>query len=167
MSLSKHLVRDHKEMREYEKQNRRILHSKGELNQERKDKLESLQVSYEKLLTATQSFAEILNEDLPTLPTEAFPKEEETMIVTGTGLDSEEGNANLINMENIWGDIETQRFYCELPELQVFLPTAFLQKDKEKTEVAEPTDVVTEETLDSELPVEDLEEDCKRNKYIY
>lgn len=164
MSLSKHLVRDHKEMREYEKQNRRILHSKGELNQERKDKLESLQVSYEKLLTATQSFAEILNEDLPTLPTEAFPKEEETMIVTGTGLDSEEGNANLINMENIWGDIETQRFYCELPELQVFLPTAFLQKDKEKTEVAEPTDVVTEETLDSELPVEDLEEDLAKTE---
>lgn len=161
-SLSKHLVRDHKEMREYEKQNRRILHSKGELSQERKEKLESLQISFEKLLTATQSFADILDEDLPVLPTETFPKEEETMIVTGTGMDAEEGATNATNMENLWGDIETQRFYCELPELQVFLPTSFLQKDKDKSETVIPADAVTEETLDSELPAEELEDDGEK-----
>ncbi|KAF5279411.1 hypothetical protein FQA39_LY05521 [Lamprigera yunnana] len=160
-SLSKHLIKDHKDMREFEKQNRRILHSKGELNQERKDKLENLQASFEKLLTSTQSFADILDEDLPNLPVETVPKEEETMIVTGTGLDLDDINASIANMENLWGDIETQKFYCELPELQAFLPTSFLQKDKEKVEPEIMVDAVTEETLDSELPAEELEDDCK------
>lgn len=76
------------------------------------------------------------------------------MIVTGSGTDMEEGSSCL---ENIWCDVETQRFYCDLPELTVFLPTAFLNK-------VQPTDVaetVTEEVLDSELTVDDLEEDGK------
>ncbi|KAB0792609.1 hypothetical protein PPYR_14568 [Photinus pyralis] len=156
-SICKHLLKDHKEMREFEKQNRRILNSKGELSQERKEKLESLQVMFEKLHTAAQSFADILEEDLPALPADPVPKEDETMIVTGTGLDPEDA-ASVANMESLWGDIETQKFYCELPELQVFLPTSYLNKDKDKVE---PEETVTEETLDSELPAEELDDDCK------
>lgn len=156
-SICKHLLKDHKEMREFEKQNRRILNSKGELSHERKEKLESLQVMFEKLHTAAQSFADILEEDLPALPADPIPKEDETMIVTGTGLDLEDA-ASVANMESLWGDIETQKFYCELPELQVFLPTSYLSKDKDKVE---PEETVTEETLDSELPVEELDDDCK------
>lgn len=81
-SLSKHLVKDHLEIQEFEKQNRRILQTKGELNQERKDKLESLQVSYDKLLVATQSFAELLDEDLPTLRTYEIPADEEVLTMS-------------------------------------------------------------------------------------
>lgn len=81
VSLCKHLVKDHLEMVEFEKQNRRILQTKGELNQERKEKLESLQVSYDKLLTATQSFAELLDEDMPALKTYETSADEEVRIV--------------------------------------------------------------------------------------
>ncbi|CAH0546674.1 unnamed protein product [Brassicogethes aeneus] len=153
-SLSKHLVKDHIEMQNFEKQNIRILQTKGELSQERKDKLESLQSAYEKLLTNTQSFADILNDDMPVLRIQTLPKTEESMIVTGSGVDFEENSAT---MENIWCDIETQKFYCDLPELQAFLPTAFINK----AQTPPPTETVSEEVLDSELPIEELEDDGK------
>lgn len=75
------------------------------------------------------------------------------MIVTGSGTDIDDVTNNV---ENLWCDVETQKFYCDLPELTVFLPTAFLNKTQ-----APPTATVTEEVLDSELTVEDLEEESK------
>jgi regulator of nonsense transcripts 2 len=152
MSLSKHLVKDHQEIQNFEKQNIRILQTKGELSQERKDKLESLHSAYDKLLTSTQSFAEILDEDMPTLKNQTVMKNDESMIVTGAGPDLDE--SALANIENVWCDIETQRFYCELPELQAFLPTSFINKQSPP-----PADSVTEEVLDSEIPTEELEDD--------
>lgn len=77
ISLSKHLTKDNNEMIEFEKQNRRILQTKGELNQERKDKLEQMRISYDKLLVITQNFAEVLDEDMPQLTTEIISKQEE------------------------------------------------------------------------------------------
>jgi regulator of nonsense transcripts 2 len=74
------------------------------------------------------------------------------MIVTGAGPDLDE--SALANIENVWCDIETQRFYCELPELQAFLPTSFINKQSPP-----PADSVTEEVLDSEIPTEELEDD--------
>lgn len=77
LSLSKHLVKDHQELQNFEKQNVKILQTKGELSQERKEKLESMQLNYEKLLANTQSFAETLDEDLPILKVQNIPKAEE------------------------------------------------------------------------------------------
>lgn len=78
------------------------------------------------------------------------------MIVTGSGADFDENSSNL---ENIWCDLETQKFYCDLPELTVFLPTSYL-----KNQPPPPTETVTEDVLDSELTNEDTEED---SKYIF
>lgn len=83
------------------------------------------------------------------------------MVVTGAGMDFEDGTLNSA-AENIWYDVETQKFYCELPELQTFLPNSFINK----TEPIKPTESVTEEVLDSELPVEDLEDDGNFNILI-
>ncbi|CAH2020662.1 unnamed protein product [Acanthoscelides obtectus] len=82
-----------------------------------------------------------------------MPKSEESMIITGSGTDIDDF---AINAENIWCDTETQKFYCDLPELTVFLPTAFLNKGQNV-----PTNEITEEVLDSELPAEELEDDGK------
>lgn len=81
MSLSKHLVKDHQEIQNFEKHNIRILQTKGELSQERKEKLETLQSTYEKLLGSTQSFAEILDEDMPTLKVQPITKSEEVLFL--------------------------------------------------------------------------------------
>lgn len=80
------------------------------------------------------------------------------MIITGTGNYLEDGLSS--NAEIIWGDIETQRFYCELPELQAFLPTSLIQKNQVQT----PVETVTEEVLDKDIPAEDLEDDGKLSK---
>lgn len=77
----------------------------------------------------------------------------QSMIVTGSGTDLDDLTNNA---ENLWCDVETQKFYCDLPELTVFLPTAFLNKTQ-----APLTATVTEEVLDSELTAEDLDEDSK------
>lgn len=81
VSLSKHLVKDHQEMQNFEKQNLRILQTKGELTQERKDKLEALQSAYEKLLSNAQNFSDILDEDMPVLKGQPLPKTEEVSSV--------------------------------------------------------------------------------------
>lgn len=80
VSLSKHLVKDHLEMQNFEKQNMRILQTKGELTQERKEKLEAMQSAYEKLLSNTQNFSEILDEDMPVLKGQTLPKNEEVCV---------------------------------------------------------------------------------------
>lgn len=74
------------------------------------------------------------------------------MIVTGAGMDFEEGN---VTVEGVWCDIETQKFYCELQELKAFLPTSYINNVPDPA----PVDSVTEEVLDSELPVDELEDD--------
>lgn len=76
-SLSKHLIKDHMEMQDFEKQNRRILQTKGEVSQERKEKLEAMQIAFEKFLASTQSFSEVLDEDMPELKTQAISKDDE------------------------------------------------------------------------------------------
>lgn len=80
------------------------------------------------------------------------------MVVTGAGMDLEDGSSSG-SIETMWCDVETQRFYRDLPELQAFLPTNFINKSHTPPPPAEPA--VTEEVLDAELPIEEAEEDCK------
>lgn len=76
-SLSKHLIKDHLEMQDFEKQNKRILQTKGEISQERKEKLEAMQISFDKFFSATQSFAEVLDENMPVLVSTNIGKEDD------------------------------------------------------------------------------------------
>lgn len=77
------------------------------------------------------------------------------MVVTGAGMEAEDGTLSA-NIETLWCDVETLRFYRDLPELQAFLPISYLVKIQQPP----PAEItVTEEVLDSELPVEELEED--------
>ncbi|KAK9871574.1 hypothetical protein WA026_012955 [Henosepilachna vigintioctopunctata] len=156
LSVSKHLVKDHQEIMNFEKQNNRILQTKGELSHERKEKLEAMQTAFEKLHTAAQNFADILDEDMPTLKAQIVVQNQENMIVTGSGPDIDENSQLFI--EKIWCDIETQKFYCQLPELQAFLPTSYMNKTHSSPL---DQDTVTEEVLDSDLPTEDFEEEAK------
>lgn len=79
-SISKHLIKDHREMQEFEKQNRRILQTKGEVSQERKEKLESMHISFDKFLASAQSYAEVLDEDMPELKAQSFAKDDEVKL---------------------------------------------------------------------------------------
>lgn len=48
--------------------NRRILHSKGELSEDRHKQYEEFAMSYQKLLANSQSLADLLDENMPDLP---------------------------------------------------------------------------------------------------
>lgn len=77
------------------------------------------------------------------------------MVVTGAGANMDLDSAQASG-ENIWGDSETQKFYCELLELQAFLPSSMLKNVPPKPEAESE---VTEEVLDSEIPAEEVEDD--------
>lgn len=49
---------------------RRILHSKGELSEDRHKQYEEFAMSYQKLLANSQSLADLLDENMPDLPQE-------------------------------------------------------------------------------------------------
>ncbi|KZC09999.1 Regulator of nonsense transcripts 2 [Dufourea novaeangliae] len=146
-SLCKHLLKEHKDLQAFEKQNRKILQTRGELSSERKEKLESLQVSYDRLLSNVQSFSDTLDEPMPELPVDSEMKAEaeETLKMIS------EGEENSI-LEDMWGDEETRRFYEVLPDLTVFLPGSYL-KEVPKQDVP-----ISEEALDEEITFDELEE---------
>ncbi|KAK1906441.1 Regulator of nonsense transcripts 2 [Dissostichus eleginoides] len=81
-SLTKHLKKDHRELQNTERQNRRILHSKGELSEDRHKQYEEFATSYQKLLANTQSLADLLDENMPDLPQDKTVQEEH-----GPGID--------------------------------------------------------------------------------
>lgn len=146
-SLCKHLLKEHKDLQAFEKQNRKILQTRGELSSERKEKLESLQVSYDRLLNNVQSFSDTLDEPMPELPVDSEMKaeaEESLKMIS-------EGEENSI-LEDMWGDEETRRFYEVLQDLTVFLPGSYL-KEVPKQDVP-----ISEEALDEEITFDELEE---------
>ncbi|KAG8271347.1 Regulator of nonsense transcripts upf2 [Homalodisca vitripennis] len=57
-------------MQAFERKNRRILQTKGELSTERKERGEALAALFQKLFNGTLNFAEALDEDVPELPEE-------------------------------------------------------------------------------------------------
>ncbi|XP_028810620.1 regulator of nonsense transcripts 2 [Denticeps clupeoides] len=167
-SLTKHLKKDHRELQNIERQNRRILHSKGELSEDRHKQYEEFATSYQKLLANTQSLADLLDENMPELPQDKTIQEEH-----GPGIDiftpGKPGEYDLD--EGIWEDEDARNFYENLVDLKAFVP-AILFKDSEKTgqckdreeskEVKESKDskeVPSTEELELELEAMDITDD--------
>uniref|UniRef100_A0A2K5DKA5 UPF2 regulator of nonsense mediated mRNA decay n=1 Tax=Aotus nancymaae TaxID=37293 RepID=A0A2K5DKA5_AOTNA len=84
-SLTKHLKRDHRELQNTERQNRRILHSKGELSEDRHKQYEEFAMSYQKLLANSQSLADLLDENMPDLPQDKPTPEGKEIFEPGSG----------------------------------------------------------------------------------
>ncbi|XP_073657647.1 regulator of nonsense transcripts 2 isoform X4 [Tursiops truncatus] len=128
-SLTKHLKRDHRELQNTERQNRRILHSKGELSEDRHKQYEEFAMSYQKLLANSQSLADLLDENMPDLPQDKPTPEEH-----GPGIDIfTPGKPGEYDLEGgIWEDEDARNFYENLIDLKAFVP-AILFKDNEKS----------------------------------
>ena len=111
---------DHKELQNFERQNRRILQTKGELSNERKEKQEILNQSFTKLLNMTQQFADILAEELPELRQDLSPRDEECSVLELCENMSDQACETL--NELLWENEEGRQFYENLPNLSVYLP---------------------------------------------
>ncbi|CAB0039926.1 unnamed protein product [Trichogramma brassicae] len=180
-SLCKHLYKDHKALQAFEKQNRKILQTRGELSSERKEKLEAFQISYDRLLNNTQLFSEILDEPMPELPVEIEAKTESE---NGVKKLSESSDSSIL--EDLWGDEETCRFYESLTDLSVFLPGSYkkvspkkevqsTEQEKQSLEInddqeedltvlsPEELDKLEAEAMEREVEVEDTEEAQTQN----
>ncbi|RZF42335.1 hypothetical protein LSTR_LSTR004143 [Laodelphax striatellus] len=151
-SLTKHLIKEHSEIQMFEKQSKRILQTKGELSADRKEKSEAMAASFQRLLAGAQSFAEILDEDVPELPEDTSPQSTDLSVCMS---ELEDGS----NGFNVWEDEETHHFYRVFPNLKDYLPNLKIPKDQSPTEPLVP--VVTEEKLDEEIE-DDLEDDTKK-----
>lgn len=127
------------------KLNKKILETKGEVSTERREKVESIQNNFEKLLASSQAMADLLNETLPD-----FPKDEQIQS-GGVVLDMVD-DSNESPMDP-WDDDETKSFYTDLPDLRIFLPNYAPKLQAIQPE--EPT--ITEEVLDMEIEPEQLE----------
>lgn len=112
--LVKHLKNEHKEYQSAIRLHKKILESKGEVSNDRKEKLEMLQNNFDKLLTSAQTMSDLLNESLPELP------KDEQVQSGGVVLDIADDSAD--TQLDPWGDEETKNFYVDLPDLRLFLP---------------------------------------------
>lgn len=146
-TLCEHLKNEHKQLQYAEKSRRRMLESKGEVPNDKKEQIEMLQNSYDKLLTSALTMADLLNETLPelTVEVEACPSE-------GNVIDSI-GDEQFANLDP-WGDEDTRNFYVNLPDLRQFLPNYCGKKE----EVIPDEPAMTEEVLDMEV---EQEQDCE------
>uniref|UniRef100_A0A8C7M3Q5 Regulator of nonsense transcripts 2 n=1 Tax=Oncorhynchus kisutch TaxID=8019 RepID=A0A8C7M3Q5_ONCKI len=156
-SLTKHLKKDHRELQNIERQNRRILHSKGELSEDRHKQHEEFATSYQKLLANTQSLADFLDENMPELPLDKTVQEEH-----GPGIDIfTPGKPGEYDLEGgIWEDEDARNFYENMVDLKAFVP-AILFKDNEKSKDKEEAKdaAATTEELELELEALDIADD--------
>lgn len=131
VSLNNHIKRMHNDLEYAEKQNEKILQTKGELRPERKAKNEQMNVTYQKLYSSALTFADILNEPVIVLKEEK--KNSSTEDLTDSELDIV-GTPTLSGLTSLWEDEETQKFYEEFPNLSNYIP----DKNKKIEEPEEP-----------------------------
>lgn len=139
---------EHKELQSAERAKRKMMESKGEISNEKRDQLEMIQNNFEKLYSSTQTLSDLLNENMPDLPREV------EAAVEGNVLEMEEsGDLEL----DPWGDEDTKSFYVDLPDLRQFLPNYFAPKETSPTqeEVQLTEEALDAETAEPELDVEE------------
>ncbi|XP_051746053.1 regulator of nonsense transcripts 2 [Ctenopharyngodon idella] len=152
-SLTKHLKKDHRELQNIERQNRRILHSKGELSEDRHKQYEEFATSYQKLLANTQTLADLLDENMPELPQDKTVQEEH-----GPGIDIfTPGKPGEYDLEGgIWEDEDARNFYENMVDLKAFVP-AILFKDNEKSSQSSKEGRAGNSTEELEMELEALD----------
>lgn len=146
----KHLKSEHKEYQSALRLHKKILESKGEVSADRKEKLETLQTNFEKLLSSAQTMSDLLNDSLPELP------KDEQIQSGGVVLDMID-DSNEMQLDP-WDDEETKSFYTDLPDLRLFLPN-YAPKIPDPVVSEEPA--LTEEALDMDIVPEQLEADVE------
>ncbi|VVC45360.1 Armadillo-type fold,Up-frameshift suppressor 2,MIF4G-like, type 3 [Cinara cedri] len=119
VSLCNHVKRMYNDLEYAEKQNEKILQTKGELRPERKAKNEQMNVMYQKLYSSAMTFADILNEPVIILKEEK--KTSSTEDLTDSELDIITTPAPS-ELTSLWEDEETQKFYEEFPNLSNYIP---------------------------------------------
>lgn len=162
-SLGKHLVKEHKDVQNIERQNRRILQTKGELSNERKESYEAALTVYQKLHTNTSAFSDLLDEDMPELPEDDIRKDEEAAFDIFNPFKNAE--FQYVGDSSLFEDEDNRTFYENLPDLKSLIP-GICYKDSENVADKNKEDVTElEEDLDN-LELEDVEREMETEQQI-
>uniref|UniRef100_A0A646QJ82 Regulator of nonsense transcripts 2 n=1 Tax=Hemiscolopendra marginata TaxID=943146 RepID=A0A646QJ82_9MYRI len=165
-SLCKHLIKDHKEIQTMERQNRKILHTKGELNNERKEKYEAALTAYQKLLNNTQQFADIIDEDMPDLPQDDANKQESEMGTLDIHNRFKNNEFQFDVDTSLWEDEDTRSFYENLPDLKSFIPGILFKDSVQSISSDILQDKMLEEDMDDiESPDADSDKKLDENDH--
>jgi hypothetical protein len=128
-----HLSTEHKGLQEREKENHRILETRGELTDATASTYEKSRKSYEKLLNTTTTFSELVGKDLPELVEEHHTTRiaSVTVDVGGVSKLDKDKEANALE-SSIWDDEDTKSFYENLPDLRILVPAVLLGGEEKK-----------------------------------
>merc|ERR1719244_79837 len=143
-SLCEGLLVTHKDLVITERANRRQLMTRGEVSQEREEKVGKLRQDFEKLKTNVEQMSEAMGESMIELPKVETEKDEEEEQELANDVAPDTSGA-------LWDDEDTKAFYENLPDLVAIIPS-ILYKDS-KAEVEASSDVKIkekEENLDDE-----------------
>ncbi|GAB1609122.1 regulator of nonsense transcripts 2-like isoform X2 [Argonauta hians] len=160
-TLCKHLKKLHKDLKTIEQQNRKILQTKGELSNERKENYEAAIVNYQKLQQNTYTLADLLDEDIPDLPEEELKQDSEGAMfdIFNPIKNAEfhyEGDTSLFE------DEDTRTFYESLPDLRSLIPGILYKESEHASSKDETKEDVTALDEDIEtLKIEDIDPDME------
>lgn len=144
-ALCKHVQAEQAALMNMTKNIRRTMECKGEISQEKREKCELMQASFDKLLTSAQSLSELLGEPLPELTKET------ECCNPGTVIENMLDSAAFGTLDP-WGDEEARSFYTDLPDLRQFLPN--FSAPRVDLETLEEPSELTEEAIDANIDAE-------------
>ncbi|KAJ3097179.1 hypothetical protein HDU97_005098 [Phlyctochytrium planicorne] len=101
-----------------EESNNEILFSKGDLSEERRDKLQKATKIFEKIQSNLKTLSQTMPLDMPELVVEA-PVDKANVSLGSKGLDKAE-------ISEIWEDDESRQFYEQLVDLREFVPNVLI-----------------------------------------
>ncbi|XP_025107630.1 regulator of nonsense transcripts 2-like [Pomacea canaliculata] len=160
VSLVRHVTNDQQTLKTLERQNRKIMQTKGELSQERREAYEAAHSAFHKLHSNAIVLADLLDEDMPEFPSEDAAEEGGNNFDIFNPLkDAEfqyEGDSNLFE------DDDTRCFYENLPDLRAVIP-GILYKDSEHSSTKDgvkESDTALEDDL-GQLEVEEVEKEME------
>ena len=154
-SVKKHVQAEYLELQNTERANRRILLTKGEVHNERLEKVNQLQSSFDKLMASCEQLAEVLDEDLPELKE---PKRTEEADLED--LEMEEMQVEVSTLGNLWEDDETKSFYEDLVDLKAFIPAILYKDSSQQVGIQEDNIEYDQENedLDAETELSQMQE---------
>ena len=129
--ICKQVLTDHRALKKRESENKQLLITRGELSDKKKSIYEENKNNFQKLWASVQQLSELLNEDLPELPSDDAEADEIDKQLL-LNIDSSGIKVNSIQLDAALWESEFQRsFYEVLPNMRAEIP-AHLYRDSIK-----------------------------------
>ncbi|KAJ3214865.1 hypothetical protein HDU67_001130 [Dinochytrium kinnereticum] len=145
--VSKYLTRMHKHIQKMQQSNQELLFARGDLSDDRQEKLQKAVKLFEKLNSHVKVLSEALALPMPDLVIENLNDKGTMNINYGVSNANEKASGSALD---IWEDEDSRAFYEDLVELRDFVPNVLLG---EKQEIVESLNTFTIE--DSGDPAEE------------